>query len=71
MKSQTLESKPVVINRTYWHPPLINFVRVATWYSRRFSGYLSLVVFIGSIALGRPPIETKDPGTPGDAKIGN
>jgi hypothetical protein len=68
MKSQTLESKPVVINRTYLPPPLINFVRVATWYSRTFSGYLSLVVFIGSIALGRPPIETEDTGTPGDGK---
>lgn len=68
MKSQTLESKPVVINRTYLPPPLINFVRFATWYSRTFSGYLSLVVFIGSIALGRPPIETEDTGTPGDGK---
>jgi len=68
MKSQTLESKPVVINRTYLPPPLINFVRVATWYSWTFLGYLSLVVFIGSIALGRPPIETEDTGTPGDGK---
>jgi len=69
MKSQTLESKPVVIHRTYLTPPpLINFVRVVTWYSWTFLGYLSFVVFIGSIALGRPPIETEDTGTPDDGK---
>jgi len=65
---QALESKLVLLKSIHGQLLLINFISVGTWYFRTFSGYLSLVIFIGSIALGRPPIETEDTGTPGDGK---
>ena len=56
---QALESKLVLLKSIHGQLLLINFISVGTWYFRTFSGYLSLVIFIGSIALGRPPSKPK------------